>query len=506
MTATVLPASRRTTLGLEVLAWGLGLGLLGDLLLRATPWGANFSVWVCALMAVGVWLVRRYQLPASSDFPWLVLSVVLCAIAFVRRDSRALQLIDIATLVGLLSLTALAAQGGRIRMRGVSAYIAATCLACAHAWFGAPRLVFVDIPWREVQAAGRWRRLRAIAIGLVIAVPLLVVFGGLFVAADATFESLVDSVHLDVPTLASHVFLTGAIGCLAVGALRGASMGVAETSGVGERATSPALRFISTATALGALDLLFLVFVALQVRWLFGGMTVITTTTGLTIADYARRGFFELVTASALVLPVLLVADWATLRENPRERTAFRILAGLLVAMVGVLLVSALQRMLLYVGAFGLTEQRLYTTAFMVWLGGVFVWFAWTVLRDHRPRFGFGALLHGIVVLGALHLANPDGLIARVNTSMETSVPLDASYLAETLSADAVPVLLDALPHLPPAQRFAMAQRLQQRWGTIDRPDWRSWNWSEAQARDLVRSRMAELSAVPPPQSGPLAR
>ena len=391
-------------------------------------------------------------------------------------------------------------------MRGASAYIAATCLACAHAWFGAPRLVFVDIPWKEIQEAGRWRKLSAIAIGLVIAVPLLVVFGGLFVAADATFESLVDSVHLDVPTLASHVFLTGAIGCLAVGALRGASMGVAETSGVGERAVSPALRFTSTATALGALDLLFLVFVALQIRWLFGGMAVITATTGLTIAEYARRGFFELVTASALVLPVLLVADWATMRESPRERSAFRALAGLLVAMVGVLLVSALQRMLLYVGTFGLTEQRLYTTAFMVWLGGVFGWFAWTVLRGQRPRFAFGALVHGIAVLGVLHLANPDAVIARVNTSKETNIPLDASYLAGTLSADAVPVLLDALSHLPPAERFAVAQRLQQRWGTVDRPDWRSWNWSAARARNLVRSRIRELIAVPAPPSGPLAR
>jgi len=261
------------------------------------------------------------------------------------------------------------------------------------------------------------------------------------------------------------------------------------------------LRFTSAITALGALDLLFLIFVTLQLRYLFGGAAVIVETTRLTISEYARRGFFELVTASALVLPVLLVADWATLVEGPRQRRVFRVLAGALVALVGVLLVSALQRMLLYVQTFGLTELRLYTTAFMVWLGGVFVWFTLTVLRDERPRFAFGALAQALVVMGALHFANPDALIARVNlgratrtliTGPYTSHPLDAAYLASTLSADAVPVLLEALPRLPAEEQAVVEDQLRSRWGCgSDRSDWRSWNWSEWRARRLVAARWA---------------
>jgi hypothetical protein len=293
--------------------------------------------------------------------------------------------------------------------------------------------------------------------------------------------------------------LTTVVGGLAAGALRGATMGTPETAGLGERTASPAMGFTSAVTALGALDLLFLIFVTLQLRYLFGGTAVIVETTRLTISEYARRGFFELVTASALVLPVLLVADWATLVEGSRQRRVFRILAGSLVALVGVMLVSALQRMLLYVQTFGLTELRLYTTAFMVWLGGVFVWFTLTVLRDGRPRFAFGALAQALVVMGALHFANPDALIARVNlrlatrtliTGSYTSHPLDAAYLSSTLSADAVPVLLDELPRLPPDQQAVVEDRLRSRWGCgSDSSDWRSWNWSEWRARKLVRSR-----------------
>ncbi|HEY6225031.1 MAG TPA: DUF4173 domain-containing protein [Gemmatimonadales bacterium] len=514
MTAVTLPASR-TERGFTVLACGLGLGVLGDLLLRATPWGLNFSIWTCALMGIGYWLVRRHHLPVSSDFSWLALSVMLCAVAFVRRDSQALQLIDMAALVGLLSLTALAAQGGPIRLRGMSTYVTATIVACAHAWFGTPRLLFSDIKWSEIQGQGRWRQLSAVAIGLIIAVPLLVLFGGLFAQADAGFESLVDSVSVDIPTLTGHVVLTAVIGGLAAGALRGAVMGTAETAGLGERTASPELRFTSAVTALGALDLLFLVFVGLQLRWLFGGAAVIAETTGLTVAEYARRGFFELVTAAALVLPILLVADWATLVEGSRERRIFRWLAGLLVGLVGVMLVSALQRMLLYVGTFGLTELRLYTTAFMVWLGGVFVWFALTVLMDGRPRFAFGALAQALVVLGALHIANPDALITRVNvgrwnkgqvvtaagapqidretrTRGSDPVPFDAAYIARTLSADAVPALLDHLSELPSDQQILVTRTLVERWGPDSKRDWRSWNWSEWTARGLVAARVGQ--------------
>jgi len=477
-----LTASPRTRLALALIPTGLGLGLLADLLLRAMPWGLNVAICGVAFVATGAWMVRRFHVPAATDAPWLALSAACCAIAYVRRDSTGLHLLDVGAFAGAIALTALATQGASVRLRGVSTYILATCVACAHAWLGAPRLVLGDIPWSEVHLDGRWRQLGAVGIGLLVAVPLLVVFGGLFVSADATFASMVSSIHLDLGSLTSHLFLTGVFATFAMGTLRGAFLGNAGPAAAGERLPQPGVRLPTTATVLGALDLLFLLFVALQARWLFGGTALIQATAGLTVSDYARRGFFELVTAAALVLPVLLTAEWATHRDGRSQERTFRGLALLLILLVGVMLASALQRMLLYVQLFGLTEQRLYTTAFMVWLGGVFAWLAWTVLRGARA---------------ALHVANPDALITRVNASRSATVaPFDAAYAAGELSGDAVPALLDALPHLRPSERGEVAYRLLARWGSPSPGDWRSWNWSAARARGLVQSRAAELETI----------
>jgi hypothetical protein len=264
---------------------------------------------------------------------------------------------------------------------------------------------------------------------------------------------------------------------------------------------TPKLGIVPVATALGLLNLLFLVFVIVQLRYFFGGAALVEETTGLTYSEYARRGFFELVTASALVLPVLHGADHLVRGETPEHLRTFRRLAGILLVLLTVVMASALGRMRLYVGAYGLSEDRLYATAFMVYLLGVFAWFAWTVLRGLPQRFAFGALIQGFVVLAGLHVLNPDAFIIRTNLNRPAAErPFDAKY-AVSLGADAVPALLDAFPRLGVDDRCLVAKRLLTHWKTD--ADWRTWNWSRRRARRLVGERADALRALkcPPDHS-----
>ena len=251
------------------------------------------------------------------------------------------------------------------------------------------------------------------------------------------------------------------------------------------------LGILEIGVALGLVDLLFLLFVLVQIRYFFGGAALVLATTGLTYAQYARTGFFELVTVAALVLPMLLSAHWAMRKDERLAEAMFRWLAGVQVALLFVIMLSAVQRMRLYQAEYGLTELRLYTVAFMGWLAVVFLWLCVTVLRGHRERFGSGALVTALMAIGCLHLMDPDAFIVRSNMAFaRAGHSFDAAY-ALSLSDDAVPELVKGLPDLRPDEQGKVARTLL--WSIPRRSsrDWRSWNaGSAAAARALGTSRL----------------
>ncbi len=484
----------RTRMGLEILAAGLVLGVLGDALLRAMPWGLNVTLCAVALTAAGALLVRRHGVTPGPDAPWLALTVVLLGAAFMRRDAEALAQFNVIAMIIALALGAASLQGARLAALRPLEYLRAGLMAAGGTIAGGVMLVGQDIDWRELPQEGRLRHVRAVGLGVLLAAPLLVIFGALFASADNVFSNLLQNLFaFDTSTAASHTIVFGIWAALTAGYLRWSL--VARPEALPTPGVSSPTGIVPVATALGLINLMFLLFVVVQLRYFFGGASLIEETTGLTYAQYARSGFFELLMASGLVLPVLMGADHLVRGESAAHLATFRRLASLLLVLLAVVMASALQRMRLYVGAFGLSEDRLYATAFMVYLLGVFAWFGWTVLRGRRGPFAFGALIQGFAVLAGLHVLNPDAFIVRTNLNRPAAErPFDAKY-AVLLGADAVPPLLEALPGLDASNRCTIATRLLKRWSPESETDWRTWNWSRSRARRLVAERADALRA-----------
>ncbi len=485
-------------LGLGIAGVALVVGVLGDALLRPGP-GLNLSLWLGTLLLAALWLARRFSVTLSGEGRWLALPALLLAAAFAWRAAPALQFLDMLALLLTMALLAGHTRSGQIRRAGLVDYALRVVLGGLQVGFGALFLVFEDITWKQLPR-GRWSETAvAIGRGVLLALPLLLLFGALLMAADAGFEELVANyLKLDrldfLERLFPIVFWTG----LAAGFLRTLLLGKApEMGALGPPPGMLSLGTIEVGTVLGTLNALFLAFVLVQFRYFFGGAEWVLVSDGLTYADYARRGFFELVTVAALVLPVLLLGHWLLRPDHAGVQRLFRVLAGALLALLYLMMASALHRMWLYQSAYGLTELRLYVTAFMVWLALVFQWFIATVLRARREQFVFGALVSGLAVLALLHALSPDALIARVNIGrVEAGQPLDSGYLV-TLGADAVPVLVDALPALPVPERRLLAQQMLDRWDQVAPPDWRAWNWGQYRAwRALQEHRSALLEAA----------
>jgi hypothetical protein len=307
------------------------------------------------------------------------------ALCFAWRDSSYLQFWNVVAILGALSLPALQMHGVRLRLARVTDYAMGLAASSMNAAVGTLMLTPEDVHWHTMSRHGR--RAGAAAVGVALAVPVLMVFGGLLMSADPGFERIVRSlVDWDFSTIASHVLLAGFIAWASAGYLRTLAtakdpiLKLAGTT-LAKAPRKPALGILELGIPLGALSLTFLVFVGLQARYLFGGEAVILETAGLTYAEYARGGFFDLVTVATLLLPVLLGAEWLLDQSNPKNVIRFRALSATLLVLIGLIMLSAVQRMRLYMDAYGLTEDRFYAMAFMIWIGVVLALFGATVLR-----------------------------------------------------------------------------------------------------------------------------
>lgn len=471
------------------------LGLAGDLLLRPVPWGLNLLLWTMALAAVAHRVDRRAGAGGATRH-WAPI-VILAAACMAWRDSPVLKALDLVVIGLVLALAAWHVRGGAVRRAGVSEQLLALLHALFDAWTGTLLLVFQDIRWGDLPRGAATRHAGGLLRGLAIGLPLAALFGRPLGSADARFERWLRALfQWDVGAMATHLLVAAAFAWIAGSILRALPLRGAAVPVEAPRLPGPRLGVLEVAIVLGMLNALFLAFVVMQVPYLFGGSTLIEGGT-LNYSEYARRGFFELVWVAGLVLPVLLGLHWFMRAERPTHTHLFRGFAWMQVLLVMVIVASGLHRMRLYQAAYGLTELRLYTTAFMGWIAVVLAWFCMTVLQGRRDRFAFGALLAGGAAVAALHVANPDAWIVRTNLERaREGRRFDAGYAA-SLSGDAVPVLVAGLPALPEKERCAAAGALERRWGGPG--DWRAWSWGRSRAHAAV-SRAVPAAGCPPPE------
>jgi hypothetical protein len=475
---------------IPVMVGGLVMGTLADLLLRTVPWGLNILLWVTAFVAIVFYFERRYRMVIRQVY-WLALPACCFAASFALRDSDTLKIINGAALCSLFSLAALRGTNGRLALAWVNEY----SLGLLWEWLAAP-IDYLRATWLVISLRGNLARAGiggsfvAVVRGILISIPPLLLFGTLFSKADATFERfLVTLFDFDLSALFSLLLWLPLCTVLAGGLLL-RIMTESERPDFTPLRDGVSLGMVETSILLGTLNLLFFGFIISQLGYFFGGASSLAHTEGLSAATYARRGFFELVTVSMLVLPLLLTVHWLLDESSAKLTYLFRILSGSLVLMLFAIMGSAMHRMYLYQHSFGLTELRLYTSSFMVWLALVFLWFLKTVLFEKRESFAFGALVSGAAIIVLLDIVNPDAIIVRMNTSRPKDKQIDVSYLA-TLSTDAVPALIDALPALDLPGRGVIVSALQWRIKSIQSKDWRSWNLSGQTAQNQISYKLS---------------
>ncbi|MFD3702427.1 DUF4153 domain-containing protein [Nocardia sp. NPDC058658] len=396
---------------------------------------------------------------------WAAAALVLLGVGTVRAAGWLFVLCVIAACVaGSLAVL------GRRSVRGI-----------AHDMFAVPLASFGAVPWafsglRESRSVGS-STVRRYGVSIAATAALLVVFVPLLGGADATFAKMLNGLvpKVDGPAAWQWIFLFVVVTVGVLGALY-------LLAGPPARAADSVrpVRLWSRSEwmlPVGALTVLFAVFVGAQFVALFGGDDYVQRTAGLTYAEYARSGFWQLSAVSILTLAVIVaVLHWSK-QETAADRLSLRVLLSAVSVLALVIVGSALGRMWTYQQAYGFTVLRLLVTMCELWVGLVYILVLAAVARlrwTWVPRAAIGTALATLIALAAI---NPEHLVAERNIDRwSTSKRLDADYLG-TLSPDILPAL-DGLqdPFLRMQIKDAVLRDL-------DDDHWWSWNWSRSSAR-----------------------
>ncbi len=461
----------------------LGLGLLFGVVVDRLWFGHDPSALLLTLLTLlfcssGLLLAWQAVSPQRYwQLLWSAVAVLCQGLLLLRSSTGILRPLLLLGTLAALSLFLL--QRGKVPLGHITLW---HCLQVPRVVLGTVLARTLTL-LRATAEPASLRGLHALAIlgGMALALMALAVFILLFALADAGFGRWLEGLVFELPEFAPHLLLVLLAAWIASGLLSLAW----QSPELGSRAAPAALHPWTLGVLLATLCPLFLVFAGFQLANLFGAAAETAARSGLTVAEFARQGFFELLASAGLTLGLL------TLLSASAPQRWYRRFAAVLLACVGIILASAGQRIALYVQSFGLSIDRVVACTFTAWIAlGILAFFA-TVLRQ-RPG-AFIACLAGLGIALCLLLAalNPAALVVRSNVALARGgqVPLDSDYLLN-LGEDAVPALVNALPALDPGTQCLLVPSLLERWAAAsdDSTDWREWTWSVRRARASLQN------------------
>jgi hypothetical protein len=433
----------------------LALGWLFDFLFWEKAPGINFAIfWTGGLIAAFYLLLSDGLRPHRASLYLIPLFGFFAAVTFIRAEPMTTFLAYTFTMLTLtiLSVTYL---GGRWMQYSLADYVV-RAFGLLGSIIARPIAFTADVhkDRNETGAKPPKYNFMPIVRGLVIALPIVVIFASLLASADVVFgqrlEDFIETFKLEnLPEYIFRMIYILVIAYALAGIVLHASTESKDEKLVGvDKPFVPAfLGFIESTIILGSVIALFAVFVFIQFQYFFGGTTNINVE-GYTYAEYARRGFGELVTVAFFALMMLLTLSAVTKRETETQRKVYSGLGIALVGLLLVMLVSAYQRLNLYEAVYGFSRLRTYTHVFLVWIGLLLVaTIILEILRKER-MFTFALLVASFGFAASLPILNVDAFIVNQNIRREVqeknAVDLDSQYFIE-LSDDAIPPLVAAL-------------------------------------------------------------
>ena len=192
-------------------------------------------------------------------------------------------------------------------------------------------------------------------------------------------------------------------------------------------------------TFFSMIALVYVLYLVSQLAYFFSAFSGLLPK-DFTVAEYARRGFFEMFAVCVINLGLLFFALLGSKKkENGKEPVMIRVLAVFLCLFSLVLIATAMSKMNLYILSFGMTYLRILTSVFMIFLCVVFCTMCLWIFVRKIPYMQVVVITATVLVL-ALSFADPARVVADYNVKAYQTGKLESIDMAELgmLASDAV--------------------------------------------------------------------
>ena len=475
--------------------------LIGALLMAfmAIEWMAFGGFGISVVLAVGLylgwrWLAIRMRGKAirKQSYLWLI-PTALCTFCFVLFNNPVLKFFNILFLIGLLILQDLqlfeTTEEDLFTIKGVLAH-----------FFIAINLPFeyMDTPveWIKegVKEGGRekFKVIGKIFLGILIALPVLIVVVILLARADAAFYGVTvkvfESIQFDwgewvikIPLMifCFFVFVSYFYG------LQDETLALGMKGKESER-TEPCLDFIIVGTVATLFCLVYIVFCFSQLAYFVSAFSGILPE-DFTYAEYARRGFFETVPLTLFNLGMILVLTYMSKWVEGSKRTYIKGAMTLITGVTLFLVISALSKMGMYMAEYGLTLKRVYVAWFLS-LIIVITLILFANLWCKKINVLKGIFISFTMMYLGLNYFNVDYRVAKQNISLYKTEGIEAMGGFYNLSVSAATPLQELVEEVPElGQEEHILMWISDWENQLSKETWESWNLASYKARRALQ-------------------
>lgn len=463
--------------------------------------GLNFVLFVSLIIFSGIFLSYIFSQQLTTGQYVIMIFAFVFAFMVLVRSSELLTFLNIVASFSLMLVVVQMSIKNRLSSFHAWDYLRVFFLPLS---FIRPFFVSLSNTSSVILGLEHKPKTKQVVRGSILAFIIVTCFIWLFSFADENFNKLVSIIFAF--DISQDVMNRTIIGSIATAFFVGGfgfmfqSLHTGESGGL--KLSDRKFGYIETMILLGSINTLFAFFVFSQIPYLFGGVESVLEQ-GLTYADYAREGFFQLLIVAICSFFISTYIESHIILKDGKHAFFFKLLSGIFVLLVVTILFSAFSRLSLYEEAYGFTTLRLYSHAFMIWLSAVLVLHVVHIWRNHKnEKFVFRVFCSMIIFLLSMNLVNPDVFIAVNNIErFQETGQIDEQYIA-LLSVDALPYTAHLIDVLQGGVSQNFAHHLFARnftciedncTPTVLLQSWKSFKINDLRTREILYSRESVL-------------